>query len=146
MVYFEEFRQGEVYWLEPVIVTGEEILAFARQFDPQRIHVDAAFAAEGPFGGLIASGYHTLVLVWKRWIEANVVGDESMGGPGLDEVRWLAPVRPGDLLNPTVTISAARRSQSQRRGIVSLHFDVTNQDGVTVMTCDGAMLVRLTPG
>ncbi len=145
LVYFEEFRTGDVYRLEPVSMSAEAIVTFAREFDPQRIHVDPSFAAEGPFGGLIASGYHTLVAVWKRWIEAGALGDESMGGPGLDQVKWLAPVRPDDRLNATVTIAAVRRSQSLERGIVSLHFDVVNQDGVRVMTCDGAVMVRLTP-
>lgn len=144
-MYFEAFRAGAVYRLQPVTLSAAEIVAFAREFDPQRIHVDPNFAAQGPFGGLIASGYHTLAAVWKRWIEAGVLGDESMGGPGLDEVKWLAPVRPDDVLNTTVTISTTRRSERLERGIVSLHFDVVNQDGIRVMTCDGAVMVQLAP-
>lgn len=142
-MYFEEFRAGTEYRLEPIHVSGEDILAFSRQYDPQRIHMDPEFAASGPFGGLIASGYQTLALVWRRWIEANVLGDESMGGPGLEHVKWLAPVRPDDTLHTVVTVTEARRSRSQPRGIVSFHFDVKNQTGTPVMTYDGAALVRL---
>ncbi len=144
-MYFEEFRVGSQYHLAPIEVTEEEILAFARRFDPQRIHVDRDYAKNGPFGELIASGYHTLALVWRRWVDAQVLGDESMGGPGLEHVQWLVPVRPGDMLNTTVTVTEARRSRSQPRGIVSLHFEVRNQSNAQVMACDGAALVRLRP-
>lgn len=144
-MYFEEFRAGQVYHLDPVEVSEEAILAFAQQYDPQRIHIDAEYAAEGPFHGLIASGYQTLSVVWSAWIRAGILGDESMGGPGLEHVQWLAPVRPGDRLATVVTITEARRSRSQRRGIVSMHFEVANQDGIRVLAYDAAALVRLTP-
>ncbi len=142
-MYFEEFRPGDTYHLRPAVVSEADIVSFAQVFDPQRIHVDRAFAEAGPFGGLIASGYHTLSLVWSRWIEANVIGDQSMGGPGLDHVQWLAPVRPGDQLNTVVTITGARRSKSRPRGIVTMHFEVVNQDGARVMAYDGAAMVQL---
>ncbi|NMP22709.1 MaoC family dehydratase [Sulfobacillus harzensis] len=144
-MYFEEFRPGTAYTLRPIEVTEQAILQFASVFDPQRIHLDPEFARKGPFGGLIASGYHTLSWVWSRWIEANVLGDESMGGPGLDRVEWLAPVRPGDTLTTVVTITSVRRSKSRPRGIVSMHFEVVNQDGTRVMAYDAAALVRLRP-
>ncbi len=144
-MYFDEFRVGQVFHLEPITATLEEILAFARQYDPQRIHVDADFASQGPFGGLIASGYHTLSMVWSRWIAKDVLGDASMGGPGLDRVQWLYPVRPGDTLYTTVTISQARLSKSQPRGIIGMHFEVVNQEGARVMSTDGAALIQLRP-
>lgn len=143
---FEAFHEGQTYTLKPITVTREDIIAYAEKFDPQRLHVDEDYAASGPFGGLIASGYHTLSLVWSRWIDADILGDESMGGPGLDRVQWLAPVRPADTLSTTVTITARRRSQSQPRGIISLHFDVVNQDRVRVMAYEAVALVKLGGG
>lgn len=145
MVYFEAFRVGQVFHLPSFSLSEEDIVQYARQFDPQRIHVDREFADQGPFGGLIASGYHTLARVWAAWINAGILGDESMGGPGLDSVKWLVPVRPGDELTVTVTVTGARRSESKPRGIVSFHFQTVNQRGETVMTTDGAALLRLNP-
>lgn len=78
---FEDFQVGHQYTLKPVVMKESDMIAYARQFDPQRIHVDAEFAREGPFSGLIASGYHTLSVVWSQWIEAGILGDESLGGP-----------------------------------------------------------------
>lgn len=144
-MYFEEFREGTAYRLPPITVTEEEILEFARRYDPQRIHIDPDFAAEGPFGSIIASGYHTLSIVWARWIEANILGEESLGGPGLERVQWLAPVRPHDILSIEVTVTAARLSNSKPRGIVSFHFDVSNQAGTRVMAMDGAAMLKLRP-
>lgn len=144
-MYFEEFQIGTEYPLKPIHVSREDIIQFAEQYDPQKIHVDEEFAAEGPFGGLIASGYHTLAVVWSRWVQANAMGDESMGGPGLDTVQWLAPVRPGDTLYTTVTITETRRSNSKPRGIILFRFEVQNQDGTSVMVTEGAALMRLRP-
>ncbi len=144
-MYFEEFQQGTVYRLDPIQVSREDIIQFAQQYDPQKIHIDEAFSAQGPFGGLIASGYHTLAVVWARWAEAHVMGDESMGGPGLDTVQWLAPVRPGDTLYTTVTITETRRSTSKPRGIIRFRFEVENQDAVPIMVTEGAALIRLRP-
>ena len=145
-MYFEEFYVGQAFPLEPVVVTKEDILAFARPFDPQRIHVDESFAAKGPYGGLIASGYHTLSVVWSQWIKADVLGDQSLGGLGLDRVVWSAPVRPGDQLSTTVAVARVRKSSNLVRGIVSFHFDVQNQDDVTVMVTDGVALVQRRSG
>lgn len=144
-MYFEEFREGTVYRLEPIQVSREDIIQFAQQYDPQRIHIDEGFSVEGPFGGLIASGYHTLAVVWSRWAEANVMGDQSMGGPGLDTVQWLAPVRPGDTLYTTVTIMETRPSTSKPRGIIRFRFEVENQEAVPIMVTEGAALIRLRP-
>lgn len=142
-MHFEDFRTGTEYQLEPIAVTEDAIVKFATAFDPQRIHVDPEFSRNGPFGGLIASGYHTLAMVWRGWVDRDVLGEQSMGGPGLEHVKWLAPVRPGDVLHTTVTITGARRSKSRPRGIVSFHFSVRNQSGVEVMSYDTAAMVAL---
>ncbi len=144
-MYLDEFVSGTVYRLDPILVSEEEIIAFARRFDPQRIHIDAEFAENGPFSGLIASGYHTLALAWAGWIRRNILGDESMGGPGLERVQWLAPVRPGDVLRVEVTVGDVRPSKTKPRGTVHFHFEVFNQSGVQVMASDGAALVRIRP-
>ena len=144
-MYFEEIREGQQYRLEPITVTLQDILEFAKRYDPQRIHTDEKFATTGPYGGIIASGYHTLSLVWSRWIEADVMGDASMGGPGLERVQWLRPVRPGDTLYATVTIPTARLSRSQPKGIIGIHFSVVNQEGDPVMETEGAAFIQLRP-
>lgn len=144
-MYFDEFYKGQQYRLKPITFTLEDIVHFARRYDAQRIHTDEAFAEKGPFRGIIASGYHTMSVVWSRWIEADILGDASMGGPGLDQVRWLHPVRPNDTLHTTVTISEARLSRSQPRGIIGMHFSVVNQDAAEVMTMDSVALIKLRP-
>lgn len=142
-MYFEDVKTGTEYKLEPIKMTETEILAFARQFDPQGIHTDPDFAEAGPFGGLIASGYHTLAAVWRKWVDAGVMGDESMGGPGLERLQWLAPVRPGDVLQTTVTVVATHRSQNKPRGVMQIRIEVSNQTGERVMAVDGVVLLKL---
>ena len=133
--YFEDFAPGDVFELGTRTVTRDEIVAFAREFDPQPLHVDEAAAADGPFDGLIASGWHTGALWMRMYVDA-VVGDSvSMGSPGIEELRWLHPVRPGDTLSGRLTVLEMTPSERHAdRGTVRSRGEMVNQDGEVVLT------------
>jgi acyl dehydratase len=133
--WFEDFKVGDVTEVGPVAVTEDEIVEFASRFDPQPFHIDPEAAKESPYGGLIASGWHTTALFMGMFVRAVLLGSASMGSPGVEEIRWLAPVRPGDELRGRSTILEVRESlKDPRRGTVFTHNEVLNQDGVVVMT------------
>jgi acyl dehydratase len=135
MRYWEDFEVGEVTELGPVEVTEAEILEFARRYDPQPFHVDAEAARESPFGGLIASGWHTTAVFMGMFVRGILLDSASLGSPGVEEIRWTAPVRPGDRLSARVTIVDSQPSATNpTRGTVITDNEVRNQDGVTVMT------------
>jgi acyl dehydratase len=133
--YFEDFRVGDVAELGPVAVTEEEIVEFATRYDPQPFHVDAVAAQKTMYGGLIASGWHTTALFMGMFVRAVLLDSASLGSPGVEEIRWLAPVRPGDTLRGRSTILDVRdSSKDPRRGTVYSLNEVRNQDDVVVMT------------
>jgi acyl dehydratase len=108
MKFFEDFHSGDVFELGQVTVTADEIKTFASQFDPQPFHVDEAAAEASPFGGLVASGLHTASLFMRRYV-AVILADASGGGsPGIDRIRFLKTVRPGDLLSARLTVLSTR--------------------------------------
>jgi acyl dehydratase len=144
-LFFEDFAVGQRYETEGVIVTEAEILAFARQFDPQYFHLDAAAAAKSAFGGLVASGLHTLSLTMRLFFELNLWERAIIASPGLEHVRWLVPLRPGDTIRTTVEISAVKRSRSKPdRGVVSTAHRAFNQHDQVIftMTCLHMVLAR----
>ena len=117
--YFEDYALGTTYDCGSVSIDQAGIIAFAKEFDPQPFHVDPAAAAAGPFGGLIASGWHTAVLVMRLLVEQYLSEEASLGSAGLDELRWPHPVRPGDTLRARATVIESRRSLSKPdRGII----------------------------
>ncbi|MBJ6764781.1 MaoC family dehydratase [Myxococcaceae bacterium JPH2] len=135
MRYFEDFEVGEVSECGPHVVTREEILAFAKQFDPQPFHVDDEAARQSIFGGIIASGWHTAAICHRLVVEGLLGKAASMGSPGVDELRWLKPVRPGDALSVRVELLEAIPSRSKPdRGSFKFRFTVSNQKGEVVMT------------
>jgi acyl dehydratase len=143
--YFEDFAVGQVYEFGSVTVTEPEIVAFARQFDPQTMHTDPVTAAKGPMGGLIASGWHTIGLMMRMYAD-HYLPEGGLPAPGVDEVRWLRPVRPGDTLRMRVTIEEARVSQSKPdRGIIRPFSEVLNQHGEVVLTMRPINLIRRRP-
>jgi acyl dehydratase len=132
--WFEDYTPGLRVEFGAVRVEEEEVVAFARRYDPQPFHVDAGAAAAGPYGGLIASGWHTGSLMMRLLVE-HYLSPASLGSPGLDELRWLRPVRPGDTLSVRVTVLEARRSQSKPdRGLVKSALEVLNQRREVVMS------------
>ncbi len=145
--YLEDFVPGAVYEAGSVRITEAEIVEFATRYDPQPFHVDADAARVSMYGGLIASGWQT-VAVTMRLLVDNVFKDSaSMGSPGVDELRWLVPVRPGDTLAPRVTVLETRPSRSKPdRGILRFRVEVTNQDGELAMSLVGAAFIGRRPG
>ena len=107
--YFEDYVEGSVHDCGSIAVEANEVVAFAKRFDPQSIHTDSEAAKRGPFGGLIASGWHTCGLMMRLYVEHYLTHIASLASPGLDELRWLEPVRPGDRLSLRVTCSKQRR-------------------------------------
>jgi acyl dehydratase len=140
--YFEDYVAGSVHEFGSIAVEEEEIIAFASRYDPQIFHIDPGAAKKTVFGGLVASGLHTLVLMMRLLADHYVSHVASLGSPGLDELRWLKPVRPGDKLSVRVNIVETRRSQSKPdRGIVRSFVEVLNQNREVVMGVKGANIV-----
>ena len=133
--YFDDLKAGERF------VTGEwaldeaEIVAFAREFDPQPIHVDAERAGDGPYGGLIASGFQTMALGFRLFYELGVINEARIGGPGIDAVRFHRPARPGDSIHAVATVAETRPSRSKPdRGYLRMAYDVRNQRDEPVLS------------
>ncbi len=145
--FFEDFRPGEVLEFGDYLVTEDEIVEFAKRYDPQPFHVDHQAAERSIYGGLIASGWMTGSIVMRMLVEHFIAPASSMGSPGVDEIRWPKPVRPGDRLKLRVTVVDTRRSQSKPdRGIVQLQQEAINQDGETVMSIRGMGLYKCREG
>jgi len=141
--YFEDYVPGSVFEYGTVTVNQADVIEFAQRFDPQPFHIDPAAAARGPFGGLIASGWHTASLVMRLVVDHYLSSVAGLGSPGVDELRWTRPVRPGDSLRVRVSVLEARRSRSKPdRGIVRSHIEVLNQAGDVVMSLKALNLLR----
>jgi acyl dehydratase len=143
--YYEDFPVGAVFEFGSLTVTEAEIIAFASQYDPQTMHTNPAAAANGPTGGLIASGWHTTALMMRMYVE-HYLPEDGLPAPGVDELRWLRPVRPGDTLRVRVTVEEARVSHSKPdRGIIRSFSEVLNQNGEAVLSLRAINLVRRRP-
>lgn len=126
--FFEDYQAGRVHELGAISVSEAEIVAFATQFDPQYFHLDREKAAASPFGGIIASGWHTVSLAMRLYVDHYLSHVSSLASPGVDEIRWPNPVRPGDTLRVRVTILDTRPSRSRPdRGIVRSRVEAMNQ-------------------
>jgi len=129
---------GEIFETSGYTLTQADITDFAFRFDPQPFHIDAVAAELSLFGGLIASGFHTIALCFRLFIQSGIFARSSVGGTGLDEVRWYAPVRPGDTLHAEVEVSKLIPSQSKEdRGIAVLHYRGYNQRDELVVSFYG---------
>jgi acyl dehydratase len=132
-LWFEDYTPGAVFEFGPVAVDEGEVIDFARKFDPQPMHTDPQKAAQGLFGGLIASGWHTAGLMMRLAVDHYLSSVASVASPGVDELRWRAPVRPGDRLRLRVTVLEATRSRSKPdRGMVVSRLEAVNQNGDVV--------------
>ena len=144
--YLEDFVPGTVYQAGSVQVTEAEIVEFATRYDPQPFHVDAEAARASIYGGLIASGWHTVAMTMRLLVDGVFNGTASMGSPGVDEVRWLLPVRPGDTLSPRAIVLETRPSRSKPdRGVLRFRVEVENQDGALTMSMIGAGIIGRRP-
>lgn len=141
--YFEDYAGGAAFECRPIVVDESEIIAFARRYDPQDFHTDPAAAARSIYGGLIASGWHTAAMTMRQLVEDYLSSVASLGSPGIDELRWILPVRPGDTLHVRVTVLEARRSRSKPdRGVVRSFIEVSNQRAELVMSLKAINLLR----
>ena len=136
--YFEDFEVGKTYSVGSCSVSEEEAIAFATQFDPQPFHVDRDAASKSIFGGIIASGWHTCSMIMRVMVDGFLKESSSMGSPGVDEIRWIKPVRPGDTLSVSTTVLDVKPSGSRPdRGVVWTEWRATNQHGELVATVKG---------
>ncbi len=141
--YLDDFEIGERFVGVGITVSEAQILDFALMYDPQPFHINKEAAAQSTYGGLIASGFQTLAIGFRSFYQAGVINHCSLGSPGLDELRWLKPVRPGDTLHTEVEVKSKRASRSKPdRGTLHIAWEVKNQTGETVMTLTGIHLLR----
>ena len=138
MIYWEDFKVGERIEMGRHTFTEAEIIEFARQFDPQPFHTDPQAAKHSFFGGLIASGWHTCSVGMRLTVESHVNNTRSLGSPGLDNIRWLKPVRPGDTIHYSrVVLESSPSASRPDAGLVRSRWEAVNQDGEPVMTMEG---------
>jgi acyl dehydratase len=144
--YFEHYAPGTVSEFGSMQVEQSAIMDFARQFDPQPFHVDLEAARQSPFGGLIASGWHTGGMMMRLLVDHYLSPVASIGSPGIDELRWLQPVRPGDTLSVRATVTDRKLSRSKPdRGLVHVFIEVLNQRREVVMSLKAMILTRCRP-
>ena len=135
LLAFEDFEPGRVFELPDYAVSEADILRFAGEFDPQPIHTDPAYASGTEMGGLIASGWHTAAIFMRMQCDSFLLDTSSIVSPGVDEIRWLRPLRPGDVLRGSVEVTKVAASRSKTdRGTVYCKATVLNQRGEVVMT------------
>jgi acyl dehydratase len=141
-LYFEDFQPGAIKQYGPRLVSREEIIAFAAEFDPQPMHLDEEAARASMLGGLAASGWHTCCLMMRLAADGFILNSASMGAPGIDEVRWLAPLRPGRSITLRTTTLETRSSASRpEMGFVKMLFEVIDDAGVTVMALSTSLIM-----
>jgi acyl dehydratase len=144
--YFEDYVEGDVHSFGSILVEADEVVSFAKRFDPQEFHTDPEAAKRTAFGGLIASGWHTAGLMMRLFFEHYLTHVASLGSPGLDELRWLRPVRPGDKLSLRVTVLKAVASKSKPdRGAITSFIEVFNQANEAVMTLKVVNIIARRP-
>jgi acyl dehydratase len=142
MLVLEDFHVGQKRELGKRLVTREDVLAFAREFDPQPFHLDENAAKASILGGLAASGWHTCALLMRLLYDGLLKDAASLGSPGLEEVKWLKPVLAGDTISARMTVREVRVSKSKPGvGILRVLYEATNSKGETVMTWDGVQLI-----
>ncbi len=146
MKYLEDFEVGQVFEYGSYKVTREEIIEFGTKYDPQYFHIDPEAAKQSIFGGLIASGWHTCSILMRLMVDSFLKEGGNLGSPGVDQVRWHVPVRPGDTLSIRHTVLDIIPSRSKPdRGVVKFLDELFNQDAVLVMSMHGMGMYRRRP-
>lgn len=133
---FDAFSIGQEFFTNLVTVTKEEIIEFGTKYDPQYFHVDERAAEAGPYSSLIASGFHTLAVVWKEWIKMDILGADCLGGIGADKLRWKKPVRPNDQLSGQFTVAQKKKATDGKRGLLTIEISIKNQKEEEVLSCN----------
>jgi acyl dehydratase len=137
-IFWEDFTPGDTAPIGEKTMDQAEMLAFAKAYDPQPFHIDEQAARQSMYGGLIASGWHTVALVMRMTVDSYLNASASLGSPGVDNVRWLKPVRPGDTIRATRTVLETRPSGSRPdMGLVKTRWEVFNQSNELVMSMEG---------
>ena len=145
-LYFEDFAVGDTFVTDSESVSEEQIIRFAKEWDPQPFHTDIEAANRHELGGLIASGLHTLAVSFRLFIATQILAACNIAGAGLDNLRWPRPVRPGDILHVEVETTEVRPSRSRPdRGSVAMHYVTKNQRGEPVLEFDLVHIVRRRP-
>jgi acyl dehydratase len=147
--FLDDLAAGDKFVTGGVTLTESGIIGFALTYDPQPFHLDAAAAAESIYGGLIASGFQVVALAFRLFIQSGLLAGSSMGSPGIDELRWFAPARPGDTLHAEVEVLAVTPSKSKAdRGIARLRYTMLNQrrEAVSSFIVNHLLLRRPAPG
>ncbi len=141
--YLEDYVEGAVHEFGPVTITENEIVQFGKQFDPQVFHTDPVEAKKTVYGGLIASGWHTCSLFMRLFVEHYLPVQASLGSPGVDELRWLKPVRPGDELTLRITVHKVKPSRSKPdRGVLFSFCEMLNRKREVVASMMAMNLIR----
>ena len=144
--WFEDFEVGQRFVSQGVTFTEASIIDFATRYDPQRFHIDKEAAAQTHFGGIIASGFQTLALSFRMFFQLGVIRESGIGAPGIEDLRWTAPVRPGDTLHTEAEVIELHPSRSKPdRGFVRIRYTTRNQGGETVMTMIVPQIVARRP-
>ncbi len=144
--FFEDYRPGDVYELGAREVSEAEILAFGRAWDPQYFHTDPAAARRSIWGGLVASGWHSTAIFMRLLVDAHMKDSDSIGSPGVDAIRWLKPVRPGDRLSARLIVLEATPSKSgAARGMIRTKGELANQHGEIVLSLEAMNLIGTRP-
>lgn len=144
--YFEDYLKGDIHCFGLSEVIEADVIDFAEKFDPQDFHTDPIAASKTIFGGLIASGWHTAGLMMRMYADHYLTKVASLASPGVDELRWITPVRPGDVLSVRVTILDAVASRSKPdRGVVTSFIETLNQKGDVVMTMRAVNMIAKRP-
>jgi acyl dehydratase len=140
--YFEDYVPGAVHEFGSIVAEETEMIEFARRFDPQSFHTDPEAAKQSVFGGLIASGWYTASLMMRLYVDHYLSHVASLSSPGVDQLRWIKPLRPGDAISIRITISETRRSKSKPdRGIVHSYVETLNRNGEVIMTLKATNLL-----
>lgn len=144
--YFEDYPVGGVFTFGSIGLDRDKVIAFAEAYDPQPMHTDPAFAEAGPFKGLIASGWHTAALAMRLYVDHFLTHAASLASPGIDELRWPRPARPGDLLSIRVTVLESVPSRSKPdRGMIRALVETLNDQGEVVMSMKVMSLIGKRP-
>lgn len=145
-MFLDDLCEGFTFDTPGHVFTQDEIIEYARVYDPQPFHIDPEAAKQSIYGGLIASGLQTCAVAFALTLRAGVLNESSMGSPGMDRIRWLKPVRPGDEINVKGIVAKANRSKSRPdRGRVEIDYSVLNQQGEVVLTYSITHLQRCRP-
>ncbi len=145
--YFEDYIEGSVHEFGPIVAEESEMVSFAKRFDPQPFHTDAEAGRKSIYGSLIASGWYSAGLMMRLFVDNYLSHVASLGSPGVDELRWLKPVRPGDSIFLRITVTKTKRSNSKPdRGLVYSFVEALNQNSQVVMTMMALNFISLREG